>query len=305
VTRPRVTADVALEFLRPRFSEIDGVELLQGGEWSVAFGFSNGDQPLVARFGRHREDFEKEFVAGSWQLAGLPCPRVLDVGDAFDGSFVVSERHFGSKLADLPAGRVRLAMASLIEVLAVVRTVELSGSGFGIWLAPSCDAPAPSWFEYLVGIRERDEQRLVNWRVSLAARPAVEALFHRACDRLEALAIAAPYERRVVHADLLLNHLVGADNEITAVFDWGNSLAGDPLYDIAWIVFCASWFPTIDRAEVLRLAKRRFDVPGFHELIAVYELHIGVGSLQYLSFANDDEGLKIVSRQLEAILEAL
>jgi hygromycin-B 4-O-kinase len=297
-----VTTDVAHRFLEQRFARVRNVELMQGGQWSTAFAFSSGEQPLVARFGRHREDFDKERVAGRWEVPGLPCPRVLEVGDAFDGSFVVSERHFGTKLADLPPQRVSRALASLIDVLAAIRTVDLDGSGFGIWLAPSCDAPAPSWSEYLVSLPERDERRLVNWRAALAARPDYELLFHRACDRLERLATAVPNERRLVHADLLLNHLVGEDDEVTAVFDWGNALAGDPLYDIAWIAFCVPWFPAIDRAELLRSAKLRFDTAGFDELIAAYELHIGAGALQYLVYADDDEGLRAASARLESLL---
>jgi hygromycin-B 4-O-kinase len=300
----RVTTDVAHRFLEQQFARVHSVELMQGGQWSAAFAFSSGEQPFVVRFGRYREDFDKERVAAGWEVPGLPCPRVLEIGDAFDGSFVVSERHFGTKLADLPSHRVSRAVASLVDVLAAMRTVDLDGSGFGIWLAPSCNAPAPSWSDYLVSLQERDEQRLVNWRAALAARPEVELLFHRACDRLERLVVAVPNERCLVHSDLLLNHLVGENDEITAVFDWGNALAGDPLYDIAWIAFCVPWFPAIPRAELLRSAKLRFDVAGFDELIAAYELRIGAGALQYLAYASDDDGLRTVSMRLESLLSA-
>ncbi len=59
-------------------------------------------------------------------------------------------------------------------------------------------------------------------------------------------------------ADLLLNHFVNDTDGIEIVFDWGNALAGDPLYDIACIPFCIPWFPTIDRQHVLEFARIHF-----------------------------------------------
>jgi len=42
-------------------------------------------------------------------------------------------------------------------------------------------------------------------------------------------------------------------NQISGVFDWGCSLYGDHLYDLAWFEFWAPWCPALDIA-LLRTA---------------------------------------------------
>ena len=107
-----------------------------------------------------------------------------------------------------------------------------------------------------------------------------------------------------MHADLLLNHLIGPGGSITAVFDWGNALAGDPLYDIAWIVYCIPWFPAIDRRQVLDLARLRFPDDAIDGLLPLYELHIALGELQYAAFREDVAGMEGASGRLGRLIAA-
>src|SRR5690606_23678556 len=73
-----------------------GVELIGEGAWSRAFAFRRGEQELVARFGRHVDDFQKDQRASAYQSPVLPIPEVLAIGPAFDGYFAVSTRVHGS-----------------------------------------------------------------------------------------------------------------------------------------------------------------------------------------------------------------
>ena len=228
--------------------------VLQAGAWFSAYSFQANGRELVLRVGRHREDFDKELAATTWRVPGLPVPEVFELGEAFDSHYIVSQRHSGTKLADLDPLRVPAAIEGLFEVLAAIRHVSLSGEGYGIWLAPGCNAPSATWADYLCAVAERDENRLIGWRRKLALHLQANAAFRLGCETLQAHAELLPATRGLVHADLLLNHLVGPIDSITAVFDWDNALAGDPLYDIAWIVFCIPWTPTIDREHVLRLS---------------------------------------------------
>lgn len=279
-------------FLGERFGPVDDLTVLQGGSWSSAYAFAAGERELLLRVGNHREDFEKERIAATWHQPGLAVPEVLELGDAFDCHYVVSQRHHGTKLADLDPARVPAAIEALFDVLGASRHVNLAGTGFGIWHAPGCDAPATSWSEYLCGLADRDESRLVDWRRKLALHPRANTAFRDGCRALEVAAGDLPPTRGLVHADLLLNHLVGADDTITAVFDWGNALAGDPLYDVAWITFCIPWFPAIDRRHVLDLARRHFPDDDIDRLIPVYELHIAVAELPSMAFADDRPALE-------------
>ena len=291
-------------FLAERFGPVEDVATLQGGSWSSAYSFVMGTRRLVLRLGHHREDFEKEQIAATWNGPRLPVPNVLDVGDAFDCHFIVSQHHLGTKLADLEPSRVPEAIEGLFAVLASIRQVVLPGHGFGIWHAPHLDAPASTWSEYLCGVTDRDESRLVDWRYKLSLQPRANTAFRLGCSAFQARAGDLPETRGLVHADLLLNHLVGPNNSITAVFDWGNSLAGDPLYDIAWIAYCIPWFPAIDRQQVLDLTRQHFPDDDLDRLLALYELHIAVASLQYMAFADDLAGMENTAARIAQMLAA-
>ena len=289
-------------FLAERFGPVADLAVLQGGAWSSAYSFLAGERELVVRVGRHREDFDKELTAATWREPGLPVPDVLEVGEAFDCHYVVSELHHGIKLADLHPSRVPEAIEALFDVLASMRRVVLPGHGFGIWHAPDGNAPSSTWSDYLCGVADRDESRLVNWRRKLSSHPPASTAFRLGCSTLQANDTDLSSVRGLVHADLLLNLLVGPDNRITAVFDWGNSLAGDPLYDIAWIVYCIPWFPAIDRRHVLGLTRQHFPDDDVDTLLRLYELHIAVASLQYMAFADDGAGLERTADRIAELL---
>ena len=185
------------QFVAERFGPVEGVTIPQGGSWSSAYSFLAGTRELVLGVGHHREDVEKELIAATWCEPGLPMPDVLEVGEAFDCHF---------------------------EVLTSIRRVVQPGHGLGIWHGPDVDAPASTWSEYLCRVADPVENRLVDWRYKHSLHPRASTALHLGCSTLQAKAGDLPAVRGLVHADLLLNHVVGSDNSITAVFDWGTPL---------------------------------------------------------------------------------
>jgi hygromycin-B 4-O-kinase len=292
-------------FLADRFPNVSDVVQLHGGEWSRAFAFRSEDRELVARFGRYREDYEKDRIAADWATPGLPIPAVVEIGDAFGGVYAVSHRRHGEKIYDLAFDRRDAVVHELFDLLTAIHQIELPGSGFGMWDAPHCDAPHSSWPDYLVSVGDRGEDRLRHWRQRLAEHPNARTVFDRGLRALGQLAPACPNIRRVVHNDLLLNVLVSADNEISAVFDWGNSLAGDPLYDVAMLYFSAHVHARIDPAQIMRVARDRIDEPDFDARVACYELHISLDAMQYLAYAGLSDHLETTMVRIESFLGRL
>jgi len=292
------------QFVGDRYESVSCIELLEGGEWSSAFGFRSADRSLVIRFGHHVEDYLNDEMATAWSRPGLPIPRVVEIGEVFDGVFAVSERMAGDKLDELPPDRLATALEDLIRVLIEMQEIAVPGTGYGGWRAPTGDAPHPSWQRYLTSVPDRDDDRLRGWRERLAARPDAQAVFDRAQARLEQLVEHCPDRRRLVHGDLLAgNVLVSRDNRISAVFDWGNGLVGDPLYDLAWLMFWAPWHPGIEPERVRRAAER-FDTVAVDERLTCCQLHIAVDGMQYQAFAGG-EHLEATARHTERLLDQL
>ena len=302
---PTPTLARVVEFLRPRFPNVVDVALLHGGAWSSSIAFRSDDHERVIRFGAYREDYEKDRVAARWRRPYLPIPEVLEIGDAFDGVYVVSVRHHGETLASLPLDRLRSAISELFHSLRAIRDIDAPGTGFGMWQAPSVIAPHDSWRAYLLDVGQRDDDRLRGWRPHLVSHATAGAVFERGLRLLERLVDVCPQTRKIIHADLPGNVLVAHDNRLNAIFDWGNSLVGDPLYDVAWLCYCAPWYPGLEPAQVMTLAREHFDDVDLVERVTCYTLHIALGELQYLAFAGVAQDLDAAVRRADARLDAL
>ena len=67
--------------------------------WSTAFTLEHEGRRLVARFGRHIEDFRKDERAATLYGLRIPVPRVLEIGEAFDGYvYAISEWMNGERI---------------------------------------------------------------------------------------------------------------------------------------------------------------------------------------------------------------
>lgn len=301
----RLSTESVARLLGDRYELVTDVELLKGGMWSTAFRFDSAGRPLVVRFGHHIEDYEKDRMAVRWSRPGLPIPDVLEIGTAFDGVFAVSERMHGDKIDELAPDRIGVAIDHLIDGLVELQEVAVPGTGFGMWAAQAGDAPHATWGGFLTSVPDEDSARVDGWRPAMAASPGELDVFDRAQSKLEELVVDCPDKRQVVHGDLLAgNVLVSPENRISAMFDWGNSLAGDPLYDLAWLMFWSPWHPGID-PERVRRAAARFDDDGTGAIdsrLRCYQLHVALQGMQYQAFAGLDTDLQATAQHTERAL---
>jgi hygromycin-B 4-O-kinase len=110
-----------------------------------------------------------------------------------------------------------------------------------------------------------------------------------------------------VHCDLVNRNVLVSQDSIAGVFDWGCSLYGDHLYDLAWLEFWAPWYPKLS-IHYLRLEmERRWREGGYApedkevRLMACY-LHIGLSHLAYNAHLGD---LAAVSQTAERMRQVV
>ncbi len=92
------------------------------------------------------------------------------------------------------------------------------------------------------------------------------------------------------------------EDRITAIFDWGSSLYGDFLYDIAYLNFWAPWFPSRAGVDIPQEAQRHYkatglQVPQFDERLRCYSVHIALDSLAYEAFLGHWEEAELRGRR--------
>jgi hygromycin-B 4-O-kinase len=279
--------------------------VLGAGKWSRAFSFETDDSSLVVRFGDHDEDFIKDRIAASWQQPGLPVPKFIDMGEALGTFYAITERAEGTFLDHLTTNEVANVMPSVFRVLDALRRVPVpEAAGFGGWNRDGV-GEHNSWKDVLLTV-ESTRPRVEGWRRRLRQWPEFERAFYQGFERLQILAEHVPSRRDVIHRDLVNRNVLVTDANVTSVFDWGCSMYGDHLYDVAWLTFCAFYTSGFDRLETLRLARRHyvgegFDPDDFDRRINCYELHIGLGALVYRVFLGDEPGAQPLAALILAI----
>jgi hygromycin-B 4-O-kinase len=185
---------------------------------------------------------------------------------------------------------MREVLPALFAALDAARLVDLSASvGYGAWGADGT-APHPTWQAALLDVAsDRPTDRTHGWRERLAASATGLGPFEEAFGRLQDLIDYCPENRHLVHSDLLNYNVLVSGDRIAAVLDWGCSMYGDFLYDLAWLCFWAPWYPAWRAIDFRREAARHYEsiglaVPHFEERLRCYQVHIGLGAQAYTAF---------------------
>lgn len=290
---PALEVEEIAGFLTGRLgASVREVSPLGAGKWSRAFSFETQDSRLVVRFGDHDEDFAKDRIAGSWQQAGLPVPNFIEMGEAFGTFYAITERADGEFLDHLTKDEAARVLPSLLRVLDALRQVPApAAAGFGGWDRNGV-AEYSSWKDSLSAVETR-RPPIPGWKDRLRQWPASQQVFDQGMERLQVLADQVPSRRDIIHRDWLNRNVLVNDGNIAAVFDWGCSLYGDHLYDIAWLSFCAPYSSGFDRCEVRRAARQHYvgegiDPDDFDRRVDCYELHIGLSAMTYPAFLGEE-----------------
>ncbi len=286
-TYRRCVSDAELAFLRRRFGDDTRISVMRPGEWSSVYAVRTDDADLVARFSAYDEDFEKDAKMARHASAALPIPPILEWGPATSGFYAIASRVGGEHLDALDETRTRAVLPALFAALDAIREIDLSGaSGFGGWRGDRTGTE-PTWRAKLVGVATEAVTRdAPGWREVLGASPTGVAPFEEGYARLLELVGHCPEDRYVIHDDLINRNVLVAGDRITAVLDWGSSMYGDFLYDLAKLVFYRPWFTGLRDIDVAAAARAHYDaiglsVPHFAERLACYSIRIGLADMAY------------------------
>lgn len=305
----------AARFVSERYGTDAGASVLPlgSGDWSRAFSFRLREQDLVVRFGKHQEDFLKDQKVMSYSRPELPVPAVLEVGEGMGGFYAISERYFGVFLETLDEQGWRILLPALLRTLDALREVEFKGGIVWSEEAEESGAPPLGWQQWLVAsLEDQPGKRVSGWRTQLQERPEIEEVFASGERALRSLLPVCPETRHLLHRDLLnRNVLVAPDaSQVVAAFDWGCSLAGDFLYEVAWLTFWAPWYPALQALDFRQVIHEHYQrtnlvVEHFDERLRCYELHIGLEHIAYAAFTRREEHLDSITSRTRELLDSL
>ena len=274
------------------------------GAWSRCFGFTYGGQNLVIRFGRYVSDFQKDRLAHTYATPDLPIPEVLEIGQVTDGYYAISRRVYGVPLETVSAGQWLALVPAVVGALEAMRTADLSATeGFGGWGADG-NAGYSSWSKRLLSVGEdTPDQRGHGWRERLAGSPQGEATFEWGFDLLKKVADDV-VPRSLLHCDLTNRNVLVNGNQIAGVLDWGCSVYGDHLYDLALFEFWAPWHLQLDVKPLRSAIEQRWAEKGYRpeneksRVMACY-LHIGLEHIAYNAHLGNWSTLLAVANRMK------
>jgi hygromycin-B 4-O-kinase len=269
--KPLVDNHALLDLLHSRFGPTGTLTPISEGEESRAFCWRTDGEDLILRINRDRLGFDKDaFVAGRLSTPALPIPEVLEIGSFGDVFFCLSRHMPGSTLQSLPQGAAFAygrPVCGLLDQMAAVMAPDTTGFGP---FDETGHAEYAAWQDFMLAPRQ--------WSTSPVARDERQ-LVHDALDAIEMRLPRGDIARRLVHGDFGSNNVLVADGRITGLIDWSEAMWGDPLYDLANILFWRPWLDCMEQQcryleahEPARLADR--------DRLTAYQLRIGLETLR-------------------------
>lgn len=186
-------------------------------------------------------------------------------------------------------------------MLASLRDARPAGPGYGTWNAGG-EAEFATWREFLLAIADDEpHHRTAGWTRKLRSSPGGDAGLARYMAMLESVAID-DVQRCVVHSDLINRNVHVHGGTISGVFDWGCSLYGDQLFDLAWLEFWSPWHPNLDLTS-LRVGPVDAAGSNIERRLLACLLYIGLGHIVYNAHLEDWPEVANVERRLAAVCE--
>jgi hygromycin-B 4-O-kinase len=281
MTKPTLAPTVILQWLQERIGAVTDFHRLTEGQESQAFGYRHDGQDYVVRVNPTATGFRKDrFAHDRFATVDLPIPPVLVV-DQLDAQHAacITRRLPGTTLQACDTDTVTRLTGPVDATLAAIAAADLTTTiGFGPF-DPTGNAPYPSWRAFLLAARHRHRK---------PGRARVDqALIDRLLNVLGRLVDACPERRHLVHGDFGSNNVLTDGHRITGVLDWANALFGDPLYDVANVLFWAPWLECM-RIQAAHLRATLPPDPDLEARLRCYQVHIALAELFASNDAADD-----------------
>jgi hygromycin-B 4-O-kinase len=281
--KPDVSPTLLEAELRRSLGEISELTPMVEGEESRVFGFRRDAEDLVVRINPSIEGFRKDaLVYRHFATAELPAPAVVSIGILDDGhAYCVSRRIAGVTLQALSRSRLQPLLEPVALVMDAIAASDVTTtSGFGSFDASGV-GKYPSWRDFLTSVADRDRY---DWLA--ASKHADMTRVGRFLGLIGDLAGNCPEVRRLVHGDFGSNNVLTDGSRVTAVIDWSEALLGDPLYDVANILFWRSWLDCMEQ-QARYFEAQRPELLHDADRLRCYQLRIGVEEIYQSAIAGD------------------
>ncbi len=273
-----------ISFLQNNFDKnVNSVNFITGGEMSQAFSFYT-DKNYVIRINSKQESFNKDrYAFDHFASYELPIPQIFKI-DRFNEKyyFAISELAKGKNLDTYSIDDQYKLLPQLISILDTIHSVQIDDTKkFGYWNEKG-EALFESWKDYILN---KKDDVYSNWEKLYEETSLEKEIVNQITEKINKLCEFLPEERYLVHGDYGSNNVTADGEKITGILDWGESLYGDFLYDVAWLQF---WSSGISYSVIFKdhYEKTNKNCDYYHERLLCYQLHLGLGALGFFALSD-------------------
>ena len=273
--KPSIPLATVEQLLQKEWGSFSDIAPLEGGLTAQAFSFRFDDAECVIRLSHSLYSFQKDaFVSDRFASSSLPIPKVLKLGNLdADTYFCISRRASGVRLQDLSTSELEGVTDAVVSVMDVISKADLAGTrGVGRFNAQG-QAPYQTWSDFLLTVTDAEVFAWTNTTEKVDKRVVA-----RATSIIKENVSAYPELRCLLHGDFGSYNVLSDGEHITGVIDWDLSLFGDPLYEVANLLF---WREERLLPVIRRLEKEVENLPQWQERVLCYQLHIGLNEIYY------------------------
>lgn len=277
--KTKINSEEVLAFLKKKVdSSIASVEFLKGGELSQACAFSTPKGDFIIRINKDKYTYEKDkYAFDHFASVSIPVPEVLDISEFNEKLFyAISKRATGQTFDLLDKETTIKLLPQLINTLDEIHSIKQDDGKYGYWNSFG-KAAIGSWKEFIL---HRDDE-FVNTHPN-------DDFIKKLHQLIQDFGKYLPEDRYLVHGDFGFNNLVTDGETITGVLDWGESVYGDFIYDVAWLTF---WPSEVLFADIFREHYKKNDkrVENFEERLRCYLWQIGLSSLGFFAKSEQED----------------
>jgi len=307
-TKPHITNDSVIRLLNKVLdSPISNLSSIDSGQIASTYSFDMADKKLFVQFNYENmsQGYRTEvFYAERFSLNDVPVRKIIAQGEYEGFQYSISEKAIGESLDKINANDFELAFPSVMDCLVKIESVDLEGTvGYG-WLDNKFNGAFSSWPDHLMQIKDEEPGYFYGeWHHLFKTTFLDKNIFDKYLGRLERLLPKLPDERYLVHGGFGYGNVLVHDHNVSAVLDWQDARYGDPLFDLAYMVFWRNDSVAAKCLDVYQssISKSTISMENFNARMACYKYYIGLDSMRFSAKTNNHSFYKYVLGILESI----
>ncbi len=241
--------------------------------------------------------------AHDFKVNHIPLRKMIGHGDYLGFSYIITEKILGKAFDNLSKEEFLRSIVDMMNVLYRISETDINRfSGYG-WLDEEGNGKSESWEDHLSFIYKEEPGFFYgNWfelfDTSFLERDRFELYYEKMKDQFRFL----PDIRKLIHSGFCGGNILFDKSKVTGVLDWQDARYGDPLYDLAYMVF---WMNDEDAARSLLEYTKAFKLDAskdnFDQRLKCYKYYIGLDCMRYSAKIGNKEFYDYIIRLMEKI----